>query len=193
MPVETAGNIPAVAWRAGSGFAATAVGRAQELCSRCLERSRHRLTRLCGSIDDRYRRAAAIQLGRPQVTPSNRCRTSAVRRPNSRFRLLAGAQAHQDWLFAVSHCRQLWGRRRRRAAEDQLRFLQAESAGLHVGHVQARRAPTASNHADFERPNTVCMSRLRERRWISPERSLERQPPRVLFVLPAPARPPYRR
>lgn len=64
----------------GDGVAATAAGRARELRSRCLARSRHRLTQQHGGINDRYREGCSHQRGRPPVDPPTRRRMSAARR-----------------------------------------------------------------------------------------------------------------
>lgn len=62
------------------GFAAVAVGRGRELSSRCLARSCHRLTRQCGSINDRYRGDCSYPAWQAAGTPSNRGRMSAAQR-----------------------------------------------------------------------------------------------------------------
>lgn len=59
-------------------LAAGAAGRARELRSRCLARSRQRLTRLCDGIDDWCEGTGVSQQGRPQVTLPTRGQMSAA-------------------------------------------------------------------------------------------------------------------
>ena len=62
------------------GFAATAAGRARELGSRSLARSRHRLAQQHGGINNRYREGCCHPVGRPPVAPPTRGRMSAAQR-----------------------------------------------------------------------------------------------------------------
>ena len=61
------------------GCAASAVGRCRNLSSRCLARSRHRLTRQRGGINDRYRGGCSHPAWQAVATPSKRGRTLAAR------------------------------------------------------------------------------------------------------------------
>jgi hypothetical protein len=68
------------------GSAAIAAGSGRELGSRCLARSRHRLTRHRSSIDDRYRGGSSHPAWQAAGTLSNRGRMSATRRADSHGR-----------------------------------------------------------------------------------------------------------
>lgn len=77
----------------GGGNAARAVGRGWVLRSRCLARSRHRLTQEQCGINDRYREGCSHPAWQAPGTPSNRDRMSATRRAEVTLPTLCGQTA----------------------------------------------------------------------------------------------------